>query len=74
MTANPKVLIAGAGPTGLMMACQLALRGVPFRILDKNEDHTTQSRALVVQAVKSGMRCPPNRVLKSPLSNGWDVC
>src|SRR5215213_10161824 len=44
------VLIAGAGPTGLMMACQLAINKIPFRIIDKNEDHTTQSRALVVQA------------------------
>jgi 2-polyprenyl-6-methoxyphenol hydroxylase-like FAD-dependent oxidoreductase len=44
------VLIVGAGPTGLLMACQLALRNVPFRIVDRSEDHTTQSRALVVQA------------------------
>lgn len=47
---QPAVLIIGAGPTGLMMACQLAIRHIPFRILDKNENHTTQSRALVVQA------------------------
>ncbi|HEX6110644.1 MAG TPA: FAD-dependent monooxygenase, partial [Ktedonobacteraceae bacterium] len=47
---TPHVLISGAGPTGLMLAGQLALRDVPFRIIDKNEDHTTQSRALVVQA------------------------
>jgi 2-polyprenyl-6-methoxyphenol hydroxylase-like FAD-dependent oxidoreductase len=47
---TPRVLIVGAGPTGLMLACQLALRDVPFRIIDKNEDHTTQSRALVMQA------------------------
>ncbi len=47
---TPQVLISGAGPTGLMLAGQLALRDVPFRIIDKNEDHTTQSRALVVQA------------------------
>src|SRR6266581_6138958 len=47
---TPHVLISGAGPTGLMLAGQLALRNVPFRIIDKNEDHTTQSRALVVQA------------------------
>ena len=46
----PRVLIVGAGPTGLMLACQLALHDVAFRIIDKNEDHTTQSRALVVQA------------------------
>src|SRR6266487_3243990 len=47
---TPRVLISGAGPTGLMLAGQLALRDVPFRIIDKNEDYTTQSRALVVQA------------------------
>jgi len=37
---TPCVLISGAGPTGLMLAGQLALRDVPFRIIDKNEDHT----------------------------------
>jgi 2-polyprenyl-6-methoxyphenol hydroxylase-like FAD-dependent oxidoreductase len=47
---NTEVLIVGAGPTGLMMACQLAIHKIPFRIIDKNEDHTTQSRALVIQA------------------------
>ena len=49
MTKN-KILIVDAGPTGLMMACQLAIRKIPFRIIDKNEDHTTQSRALVIHA------------------------
>lgn len=44
------VLIVGAGPTGLMMACQLAMRNISFRIIDKTEDHTTQSRALVIHA------------------------
>jgi 2-polyprenyl-6-methoxyphenol hydroxylase-like FAD-dependent oxidoreductase len=44
------VLIIGAGPSGLMMACQLAIRNVSFRIIDKNEDHTTQSRAIVIHA------------------------
>lgn len=44
------MLIVGAGPTGLMLACQLALHDISFRIVDKSEDHTTQSRALVVQA------------------------
>lgn len=33
-----------------MMACQLMLHKIPFRIIDKTEDHTTQSRALVIQA------------------------
>jgi 2-polyprenyl-6-methoxyphenol hydroxylase-like FAD-dependent oxidoreductase len=49
MTANTRVLIVGAGPTRFMLAGQLALRGVPFRIVDKNADHITHSRALVVQ-------------------------
>lgn len=45
-----EVLIIGAGPAGLMMACQLALRNISFRIVDKTGDHTTQSRALVIHA------------------------
>src|SRR5215475_14402323 len=32
---NPSVLIVGAGPTGLTLACDLARRGVSFRIVDK---------------------------------------
>ncbi|MEC4015935.1 FAD-dependent monooxygenase [Streptomyces sp. H27-D2] len=30
----PAVLIVGAGPTGLTLACDLARRGVPFRLVD----------------------------------------
>jgi len=48
--SSANVLIIGAGPTGLMMACQLAINNIPFRIIDKSEDHTAQSRALVIQA------------------------
>jgi 2-polyprenyl-6-methoxyphenol hydroxylase-like FAD-dependent oxidoreductase len=43
------VLIVGAGPTGLMTANQLARFGIRFRIIEKNERPTTQSRALVIQ-------------------------
>jgi 2-polyprenyl-6-methoxyphenol hydroxylase-like FAD-dependent oxidoreductase len=48
-SGRPSVLIVGAGPTGLMMASQLARFGIPFRIIEKNEGPTTQSRALVIQ-------------------------
>jgi 2-polyprenyl-6-methoxyphenol hydroxylase-like FAD-dependent oxidoreductase len=44
------VVISGAGPTGLLLACQLTLHGVKFRIFDKSVSHTTQSRALGVHA------------------------
>lgn len=44
------VLIVGAGPTGLMMACQLAVHGVSFRIIDKNITSSRNSGALIVQA------------------------
>jgi 2-polyprenyl-6-methoxyphenol hydroxylase-like FAD-dependent oxidoreductase len=44
------VLIVGAGPTGLTLACQLARFGVRFRIVDKQSDRARESRALGVQA------------------------
>ncbi len=44
------VIIVGAGPTGLMMACQLSRAGVDCLLLDKKSGPTTESRALVVQA------------------------
>ena len=45
-----EVLIVGAGPTGLMMACQLAVHQVSFRIIDKNITSSQNSGALIVQA------------------------
>ena len=44
------VLIVGAGPTGLMLANQLARRGVPTRIIDRHAGPSIQTRALGVQA------------------------
>jgi 2-polyprenyl-6-methoxyphenol hydroxylase-like FAD-dependent oxidoreductase len=44
------VLVAGAGPTGLMLALWLARLGVRLRIVDKTEEPGTTSRALVVHA------------------------
>ena len=45
-----QILIAGAGPTGLMLAMQLARRGVPLRIVDKATGPGEHSRALVLHA------------------------
>lgn len=50
MTVTPEVLIVGAGPTGLMLALQLARRGIRLRIVDRNAGPARESRAVVVQA------------------------
>jgi 2-polyprenyl-6-methoxyphenol hydroxylase-like FAD-dependent oxidoreductase len=44
------ILVVGAGPTGLTLACELAARGVPFRIVDQTPVRSDKSRALVVHA------------------------
>jgi 2-polyprenyl-6-methoxyphenol hydroxylase-like FAD-dependent oxidoreductase len=44
------VLIVGAGPTGLALACQLIRYGVDFVIIDKKETTTPYSKAIGVQA------------------------
>jgi 2-polyprenyl-6-methoxyphenol hydroxylase-like FAD-dependent oxidoreductase len=43
------VLIVGAGPTGLTLACQLRRLGVDFRIIDKNQEPSTTSKAIGLQ-------------------------
>jgi 2-polyprenyl-6-methoxyphenol hydroxylase-like FAD-dependent oxidoreductase len=47
---EPFVLIAGAGPTGLVLALWLTKLGVRVRIIDKTAEPGTTSRALAVQA------------------------
>lgn len=47
--ASTDVLIVGAGPTGLTLACDLARRGVGFRIVDRAEGPGTASRAKTIQ-------------------------
>jgi len=44
------VLVVGAGPTGLMLANQLARRGVRTMIIDRHAEPSLQTRALGVQA------------------------
>ena len=34
-TSRTTVLISGAGPVGLTLACELQRRGVPFRLIDR---------------------------------------
>jgi 2-polyprenyl-6-methoxyphenol hydroxylase-like FAD-dependent oxidoreductase len=44
VTNTPAVLIVGAGPAGLVLACDLARRGVGFRIVEINHPGNTGSR------------------------------
>ncbi|MGI9087400.1 MAG: FAD-dependent monooxygenase [Chthoniobacterales bacterium] len=44
----PPLLIVGAGPVGLMMACELARHGVPCRIIDQAAERSQTSKALGV--------------------------
>jgi len=43
------VLVVGAGPTGLTLACDLARRGVLVRLVERSATHATGSRAKGVQ-------------------------
>ena len=45
MSESTDVLIVGAGPTGLMLACNLIRSGVSFRIIDKKESLSTEVKA-----------------------------
>lgn len=47
---DTSVLIAGAGPTGLTLAIELARRNVPFRLIDRDARRADTSRAIGTQA------------------------
>ena len=43
-------LVVGAGPTGLLMAVELARHGLQVRVIDRDEHRATESRALAIHA------------------------
>src|SRR5215217_1469060 len=49
-TINTDVIIIGAGPTGLSLACQLIRYGIDFVVVEKNATVTPYSKAIGVQA------------------------
>jgi len=42
---SASVLIAGAGPTGLMLACELRLAGIDVHVVDRLDERSSESRA-----------------------------
>jgi 2-polyprenyl-6-methoxyphenol hydroxylase-like FAD-dependent oxidoreductase len=44
------VLVVGAGPTGLMLACELATAGVRVRLLERRAEQSNLTRAFAVHA------------------------
>lgn len=49
-SADCQVLIVGAGPTGLVLACELLSQGIHVRIIDKSDGAVLETRALGVHA------------------------
>lgn len=48
--SDTDVLVVGAGPAGLALACSLRLHGVPVRVVDKAPGPATTSRANILHA------------------------
>src|SRR5690242_9708967 len=45
-----QVLVVGAGPTGLTLACDLARRNIDFRLIDKTPSYFAGSRGKGLQS------------------------
>jgi 2-polyprenyl-6-methoxyphenol hydroxylase-like FAD-dependent oxidoreductase len=50
MSARSKALIVGAGPTGLVMAHELARDGIQCRLIDKAPHRAMESRAIAIHS------------------------
>src|SRR5882672_5864131 len=49
MSEHTDILIVGAGPAGLVLACDLARRGVPFRLIERAAGPHRSSRGKGLQ-------------------------
>nr|WP_299506817.1 FAD-dependent oxidoreductase [uncultured Rhizobium sp.] len=48
MKMNYDVIVVGAGPVGLWLACELKLAGVDVAVIERRRERTAQSRALTI--------------------------
>ena len=67
-----EVLVAGAGPTGLVLALWLTRLGVRVRIIDRTAEPGTTSRALAVQARTLELYRQLD-LTEAVLADGWKV-
>jgi 2-polyprenyl-6-methoxyphenol hydroxylase-like FAD-dependent oxidoreductase len=49
-SADCQVLVVGAGPTGLVLACELLSLGIDVRVVDRNDGAVRETRALGLHA------------------------
>ncbi|KAK2051258.1 FAD binding domain-containing protein [Colletotrichum caudatum] len=68
--SHTDVLIVGAGPTGLTLALELCVQGIPFRIIDRLAEPSDKSRALVVQCRSQELLNRHPHIAKSMLADG----
>jgi 2-polyprenyl-6-methoxyphenol hydroxylase-like FAD-dependent oxidoreductase len=47
-SSGPRVLVVGAGPTGLALACELHRANVPCRVIDAAIEHGTRSKGIAI--------------------------
>ena len=50
MDSHRPVLIVGAGPTGLVVAIELARRGIPFHLIDRQPEPARWSQAIFIKS------------------------
>ncbi len=50
MSNGQSVLVVGAGPTGLVIAHELARAGIQCRLIDRDAHRATQSRAIAIHS------------------------
>lgn len=72
---HTEVIIVGAGPVGLTLACELRLAGIHVAVLERRAERTAQSRALTIHGrtlEMLGLRGLDQRftALGKPLSSG----
>ncbi|MGC1294092.1 MAG: FAD-dependent monooxygenase [Alloacidobacterium sp.] len=53
------VVIAGGGPVGLFLACELRLAGISVLVLEKLQD--TRTRSNPTTRADAGSTCPPSK-------------